>query len=927
MIIRFALISFLLFFAQLSLSQVFDELYAEYTFNDSNANDQIGSVHGTTNNVNYTTDRFGNPNHAIDFNSNDSYISFGDNFELFSIPGSRFSFSFWFQSNDTDNQIIMCKYGNNRCSPTEAQREFFIRINTDNRMEYVYFDDLGGQNFRGIQGNTIINDNCWHQVVINYDGSINSGNGLDRVSIFIDNIENQKSFAQTSSGNVNNIQNGTAHYGIGMSVNSFGEACGHQFIGKVDDVKLYSKNLSSSEVDLLYHQLNPVTGTSESSMAFFTILDDNLCVGECTDFFNMSSNCPTNFEWTFENASIQNSTEENPSGICYDVPGVHNVTLVVSNGYSSDTYTKTVTVTPPPEVNLGNDTTICNGATVILNVDNPNASYLWSNNSTDAEIIASNGGIYWVDVNVNDCITRDSILLIVIDAPLVNIGNDTTICANNTLLLDASAANATYLWSDNSTDSILNINSEGIYWVDVIIDGCVSRDSIEISTIDFSEINIGIDTTICTNSTLTLDASSTNSTYLWSTSSTDPTITISDSGTYWVDVTLNGCLFRDSIIVTTSENLNLDIGNDTTLCNEISLTLLSNIANANYLWSDNSTQASLNVSNGGIYWLEIEVDNCIGRDSIFIDNIIVPQAELGNDTIICENTSLELDATLSNVSYLWSNNSNNSSISVTEEGLYWVEVFIAGCSTSDTIEITTSFPPSIDLGDDITICNENNLTLNAYDSTILEYLWNDESTESTLEISESGLYYVQVTNACGILSDSVVVISNNLELNLTFPHDHSICTGDTLIINATTENAESYLWQDNSTSPIYTISSPGIYQVTIQNECNEKSQTITVSNKECCELYVPNIFSPNDDGYNDKFEIIQSSEKCQNITNFEMRIYDRWGELVFVSDNINNGWSGNWNGKKTTAGVYIFTVNYNDGDTAHQIQGAITVIR
>ena len=720
MIIRFALILSLLFFAQLSLCQVFDELYAEYTFNDSNANDQIGSVHGTTNNVNYTTDRFGNPNHAIDFNSNDSYISFGDNFELFSIPGSRFSFSFWFQSNDTDNQIIMCKYGNNRCSPTEAQREFFIRINTDNRMEYVYFDDLGGQNFRGIQGNTIINDNCWHHVVINYDGSINSGNGLDRVSIFIDNIENQKSFAQTSSGNVNNIQNGTAHYGIGMSVNSFGEACGHQFIGKVDDVKLYSKNLSSSEVDLLYHQLNPVTGTSESSMAFFTILDDNLCVGECTDFFNMSSNCPTNFEWTFENASIQNSTEENPSGICYDVPGVHNVTLVVSNGYSSDTYTKTVTVTPPPEVNLGNDTTICNGATVILNVDNPNASYLWSNNSTDAEIIASNGGIYWVDVSVNDCITRDSILLIVIDAPLVNIGNDTTICTNNTLLLDASAANATYLWSDNSTDSILNINLEGIYWVDV---------------------------------------------------------------------------------------------------------------------------------------------------------------------------------------------------------------FIAGCSTSDTIEITTSFPPSIDLGDDITICNENNLTLNAYDSAISEYLWNDESTESTLEISESGLYYVQVTNVCGILSDSVVVISNNLELNLTFPHDHSICTGDTLIINSTTENADSYLWQDNSTSPIYTISSPGIYQVTIQNECNEKSQTITVSNKECCELYVPNIFSPNDDGYNDKFEIIQSSEKCQNITNFEMRIYDRWGELVFVSDNINNGWSGNWSGKKTTTGVYIFTVNYNDGDTAHQIQGDITVIR
>lgn len=200
-------------------AQVTNGLAAKYSFNNGTATDEIGNVDGIMNNVLLAKDRFGNTNHAVEFQNTVSYIDFGDNFDLFSVVDSSFSFSFWMQSLASGNNLIINKYGNSGCTPQEKQREFFIRINSNDFIEMVYYGAVNASSYRGVQGNITVSDTCWHHIVVNYNGNIDTNNRLDRVEIFVDNIQNTVSFSPAVLGSLGNIQNSTSHLGLGISLN------------------------------------------------------------------------------------------------------------------------------------------------------------------------------------------------------------------------------------------------------------------------------------------------------------------------------------------------------------------------------------------------------------------------------------------------------------------------------------------------------------------------------------------------------------------------------------------------------------------------------------------------------------------------------------------------------------------------------------
>ena len=395
-------------------AQVTNNLIAKYSFNNGTANDEIGSVNGTKNNVLLTTDRFGNTSHALEFQNNNSYVDVRDNFDLFSTPDTVFSFSFWINSfmpvNTNLSQIIIGKYGNSTCNPPENGRELFISILPNQRISFNYFSNLRSSTQKTIQSNSTINDTCWHHVVINYNGSINSNDGLDRVKIFIDNVEESTTLV-VNNGIAGNIQNGISHLGMGMSLNSNGQPCSHQFEGKLDDVRIYSKALSIQEIDSLYYEPNPITGSDKGQISEFQILDDIICEGECTDFIDNSINCPVSWEWIFENSNIDMTTDQNPSDICFLISGTHNITLITSNGFSTDTLTKTITANQIPKINLGNDATICERDSIHLDVFNPDiTNYSWQDGSTNSSLIVSHEGNYSVTItDANGCSSLDSV--------------------------------------------------------------------------------------------------------------------------------------------------------------------------------------------------------------------------------------------------------------------------------------------------------------------------------------------------------------------------------------------------------------------------------------------------------------------------------------------------------------------------------------
>jgi gliding motility-associated-like protein len=201
---------------------------------------------------------------------------------------------------------------------------------------------------------------------------------------------------------------------------------------------------------------------------------------------------------------------------------------------------------------------------------------------------------------------------------ILDLGNDTTLCQEEVLILDATTSNATYLWQDNSTNSTFNVIQQGAYWVEVTVNSNSVTDTINVNFNPIPTVDLGNDTTLCQGEVLILDETTPNATYLWQDNSTNPTVNISQQGDYWVEVTVNNCSTTETINVNFNPIPTVDLGNDTNLCQEEVLILDVTTLNATYLWQDNSTNPTVNVSQQGAYWVEVTVNNCSTRNSILI---------------------------------------------------------------------------------------------------------------------------------------------------------------------------------------------------------------------------------------------------------------------------------------------------------------------
>jgi gliding motility-associated-like protein len=503
-----------------------------------------------------------------------------------------------------------------------------------------------------------------------------------------------------------------------------------------------------------------------------------------------------------------------------------------------------------PNVDFGPDTTLCNNGNLLLNLTTTNATYLWQDNSTGPTFNVNQTGIYWAEVTVNSCSSSDTIVVSLSNLS-VDLGNDTSLCiAGANLILDATAPNANYIWQNNSNASVFFVTQPGKYWVEVSDNNCTVSDTIFVSYPNLS-VDLGQDTSLCAGENLFLNVTTPSASYKWQDNSTGPTLNTNQAGKYWVEITVNNCSASDTIIVTLNNSL-VDLGKDTILCSGANLFIDVATPNASYLWQDNSVSSSFNITQAGIYWVKVEVNNCIVSDTIVVDYINLP-VNLGNDTSLCSGANLMLDVTWQNATYLWQDNSADPTFNVTEPGKYWVELTFNNCTASDTILV------------------------------------------------------------------------NLAELNVTLGNDTSICFDDLFILNAAAPNA-TYLWLNDTTKPIINVDKPGIYSVVVTNQCETKTYSITISSNFCgeCYLYFPNAFTPNNDNVNDTF----FPKSICTFVDYELTIYNRWGETIYKTNDFEKGWNGEAFNSEVNTGVYVYNISYKfQGEKKSSVHGRITLIR
>jgi gliding motility-associated-like protein len=150
--------------------------------------------------------------------------------------------------------------------------------------------------------------------------------------------------------------------------------------------------------------------------------------------------------------------------------------------------------------------------------------------------------------------------------------------------------------------------------------------------------------------------------------------------------------------------------------------------------------------------------------------------------------------------------------------------------------------------------------------------------------------------------------------------DTVLCKGDTLLLFP--GQFDSYLWQDGSVQKRLVVKQGGSYSVQVTNTCGIASDEIFVRGDDC-EIFFPTGFTPNNDGLNDVFKILNAYK----VTDFHLRIYNRWGQVVYESKDASAGWTGKFKGKMQDPGVFIWQCNFKRSGVERYMKGTITLIK
>ncbi|MBE0647105.1 MAG: gliding motility-associated C-terminal domain-containing protein [Bacteroidales bacterium] len=186
--------------------------------------------------------------------------------------------------------------------------------------------------------------------------------------------------------------------------------------------------------------------------------------------------------------------------------------------------------------------------------------------------------------------------------------------------------------------------------------------------------------------------------------------------------------------------------------------------------------------------------------------------------------------------------------------------------------------------------------------------------------SSAGLYYDTLPEPVACISVIETNIQYQPEIMVNLGEDKPLCN-EPLILNAFFPGA-AYLWQDGSSDSIYLVTEPGVYYVHVYvDEC---SRTDSIVLDECpIKFWIPTAFTPNGDGLNDTFHPVGTE-----ITGYSMKIFNRWGEMIFETRTIEPGWDGTCHGEPCKADTYVYLIHYKTASGEYsQVKGNISLIR
>ena len=249
-----------------------------------------------------------------------------------------------------------------------------------------------------------------------------------------------------------------------------------------------------------------------------------------------------------------------------------------------------------------------------------------------------------------------------------------------------------------------------------------------------------------------------------------------------------------------------------------------------------------------------------------------------------------------------------------------------GCNNVvDSITVTVGEPDSkIKLPRDTVLCSGYKMELDA-GTGYTDYLWQDGSEKQMLDVTDSGTYWVMLTDQSGCINTDTVNVGSVKLPGAFLPPDTTICKGEILDLSSL-QSFETYKWSTGEYSNSIQIGNAGNYalQVVDKNGCTGYD-SIRVKTKSCpMEIFFPNAFTPNKDGLNDNFKPVIIARPVS----YQFMIYNRWGQLIFKTSDPKKGWDGMFGNTEQETGAYIWKCAYQfSGGQKNVISGTVLLLR
>ena len=624
-----------------------------------------------------------------------------------------------------------------------------------------------------------------------------------------------------------------------------------------------------------------------------------------------------------------------------DTAGTFSLTIKDSLGcHKSDTLN--VKLLYPPKVNLGKDTLVCNNSNLVLDAKNYSAfiKYKWGTNVTKQTDTARKTGKYWVRVTTACGTSIDTIAVKFLVKPNAILPKDSIFCNTVTITLDGANTNndVKYAWNTKATTQTILANDTGFY--KIILSNTCGKDS---ASTHFSKYITPVikpfkDTTFCGafNIKLKIGKSKNGEKYSWNDLTTQAGLFNSDSiylsttGKIEAVITNKCGEKRDTFLVKKLSNPKLILDSLYEYCGSVNLNLNINkpLNDETYRWSTAQTTAAITIKTAGKYWAK--ATNYCGMDSVNFRIALYqkPTVNLGKDTTYCGTLNRILNATFnsSKVNYLWFLGQTTPTLLVNNPGKYGVTVSNYCGSAKDSINLSFYKIPNPQIGPDQVFCDfmpPTKRVIKATNSTET-YQWSTGGNDTTETFTTPGKYWVKVNSPCGIISDTVdFKLSKSPAIDLG--KDTSLCGFFQYILDAQNPGMQ-YSWLPNGeTTQTIIAQKQTTYKVTITSNdgCTGKGQ-ITINGNCISQFWFPNSFTPNTDQLNETFK-----PTLINFENYEMRIFNRWGELLFETTDIEKGWDGIFKGKLCQSGVYFYVSNFisTENNSKQLVKGTITLLK